>query len=116
MNLILIINITTNENKFLIIFFTILATAMFILINHKGSEKNQSFSYKCDISIINKQFVSGELKLQDGKDCQFQLPANKRNIITICNKDSLAMEFESHDLNLENHQTKIWQENLIFLL
>jgi hypothetical protein len=88
------------KNKFLIIFFTILVTAMVISSNYEEN-KNQIVSYKCDINIINKQFVSGELKLQDEKGCQFLLPANKKSIITICNKDNLAMEFESHDLSLE---------------
>jgi antitoxin component YwqK of YwqJK toxin-antitoxin module len=88
------------KHKLLIIFFTILLTTIIVTIKSKN-DKEQTISNKCDVNIINKKFVDGELRLQNGKKCQFHLPAEKRTIVTICNKDGLAMEFESHDLNLE---------------
>ena len=88
------------KNKALIVFFTILITAIAVILN-SSNDKNQTISSKCDVNIINKKFVDGELKLQNNQKCQFQLPSGQRKIITICNKDDLTMEFESHDLDLE---------------
>jgi len=89
------------KNKYLLISFV--ALLLIFIITKMGDNKNNDISAvgNCDINIINKKFSNGELKLQEGISCQLNLPAGKSRKITICNKDNLPMEFESHDLNLE---------------
>ena len=61
----------------------------------------QAKHHECDIIIKNKDFQSGTLSRKSEQECIFTLKSGVKHKIRICNKDSLPMEFESHDLRRE---------------
>jgi len=61
-----------------------------------------SAEVECDIIIKNRDFVSGKLeRVGEGDECKFNLKADTKYKLRICNQDQQPAEFESNDLHLE---------------
>ena len=86
---------------FIPVFVVVLISVVFLMVKNKSNLNKDNANISCDINIVDKKFVSGNLVKTKTENCQFQLPAEQRNKIILCNQDDLPMEFESHDLHLE---------------
>ena len=76
------------------------AVSLLVLLSANSFASDKSVQ-NCDINIKNRKFASGNLKRAEGEKCKFQIEANKKYELIICNLDKTPAELESHDLKIE---------------
>ena len=80
------------KKLFLVVFFTLFSANSFA----HGCKKQP-----CDIFIRDGKFESGAMQKAEGEDCVFNIEADKKHRLKVCNLDKKTVEFESHDLKIE---------------